>query len=666
MSRSRQQLRDVASCFAALNSYDSEATAIKTATASLLGGKRKGLRTLCSAKWVAGDGKQSGWGVKRRDESGDNRKDVDIRRDLENSVLRRARAYLSQDDALQPSSASGGAAEHASSSAAPKTGPVDADTVLENLQALLQQHAEAIVVRVVDHACSSSACISSRLKAVCQAAGLPSCNLSCTLLADQALDACGYIGADAAVTLRDAALGLGDRWLQAPLRPYHSNACVKRGNNLLGRPGDVNASMLATEDVNTLVHAYANLKQHLQAQEDWWGGAVALDHFATGVGDFLCSAHGSDDARMHQWRTWVVNTQTSTQDGSHWFTVAIGLRGLRESLSAQVSHNAASGHEGGDPGGSACAGPPGTAKSKVQSGATRTHRNDIEECAGAAEHAPHGAATPAVHAAPQAKRSRTILDALGAFFGLGEAASKRLAGNPAARAQRGAAEHSASSSAAAGCRQALVAEERPLLASADATGQARADAASIATPVPARKKPRTEGTVVPASAASSASCDASVASADAPLSTMRDAERTDGDLPYPKLFPKQSDVVTETLRWIQANRKEEKAANFYVEFERWERGLEDGTLLNRNRRQQLCMDCQVVLKAKQRGMDFDGILGVVRAQYLTKLSALRMRASLSDQSWHSVTQLPCNRYQVSHEVILECPSIEFSTQLKAS
>ena len=593
--------------------------------------------------------------MKRRDEFGDDRKDADIRRDLEKSVLRRARAYLSKI-------ASGGAAEHASSSAAPKTGPVDADTVLENLQALLQQHAEAIVVRVVDHACSSSACISSRLKAVCQAAGLPSCNLSCTLLADQALDACGYIGADAAVTLRDAALGLGDRWLQAPLRPYHSNAGVKRGNNLLGRPGDVNASMLATEDVNTLVHAYANLKQHLQAQEDWWGGAVALDRFATGVGDFLCSAQGNDDARMHQWRTWVVNTQTSTQDGSHWFTVAIGLRGLTESLGAQVSHNAASGHEGGDPGGSACAGPPGTAKSKVQSGATRTHRNDIEERAGAAEHAPranpgtasaprsmaspalgdsaarHGAATPAVHAAPQAKRPRTILDALGLFSGLGEAA----------RAQRGAAEHSASSSAAAGCRQALVEEERPLPASADATGQARADAASIATPVPARKKPRTEGTVVPASAASSASCDASVASADAPLSTMRDAERTDGDLPYPKLFPKQSDVVTETLRWIQANRKEEKAANFYVEFERWERGLEDGTLRNRNRRQQLCVDCQLVLKKQQQGMDLDGILGVVRAQYLTKLSALRMRASLSDQSWHSVTQLPCNRYQVSH------------------
>jgi hypothetical protein len=288
------------------------------------------------------------------------------------------------------------------------------------------------------------------------------------------------------------------------------------------------------------------------------------------------------------------------------------------------------------------------AKSKVQSGATRTHRNDIEECAGAAEHAPHGAATPAVHAAPQATRSRTIPDALGAFLGLGEAASKRLAGNPAARAQRGAAEHSACSSAAAGCRQALVAEERPLLASADATGQARADAASIATPVPARKKPRTEGTVVPASAASSASCDASVASADAPLSTMRDAERTDGDLPYPKLFPKQSDVVTETLRWIQANRKDEKAANFYVDFERWERGLGDGTLHNRNRRQQLCVDCQLVLKKKQQGMDLDGILGVVRAQYLTKLSALRMRASLSDQSWHSVTQLPCNRDQVSH------------------
>ncbi len=103
-SRSRQQLRGVASCFAALNSYDSEATAINTATASLLGGKQKDLRTLCSAKWVAGDGKQSGWGVERRDEFGDNRKDADIRRDLEKSVLRRARAYLSKIGVAEPAS----------------------------------------------------------------------------------------------------------------------------------------------------------------------------------------------------------------------------------------------------------------------------------------------------------------------------------------------------------------------------------------------------------------------------------------------------------------------------------------------------------------------------------------------------------------------------------
>ncbi len=83
-----------------------------------------------------------------------------------------------------------------------------------------------------------------------------------------------------------------------------------------------------------------------------------MDHFVAGVCEFLGSAKGSDGANMHQWRTWVVNTQTSTQEGSHWFTVAIGRH------SSQVSPLATSAREVQGPGTFAPAHLPAIAKSK--------------------------------------------------------------------------------------------------------------------------------------------------------------------------------------------------------------------------------------------------------------------------------------------------------------
>ena len=204
--------------------------------------------------------------------------------------------------------------------------PIEADAVLGRLMPVLQRHVHTIAGRIVDHASSGSSCISARLQAVCEAAGLPPRSLSSTLRADQTTDACGYIAADAAVKLRDAVMALGGPWLHAELGRYHTDHCVDRSNGVLGLPGG-HARVLVTEDVNKLVHAYANLTDHLHAQEDWWGGAVALDHFVDGVGDFLQS---SDRASMHQWRTWVVNTQTSADEGRHWFTVAIRKKGAAE------------------------------------------------------------------------------------------------------------------------------------------------------------------------------------------------------------------------------------------------------------------------------------------------------------------------------------------------
>ncbi len=88
------------------------------------------------------------------------------------------------------------------------------------------------------------------------------------------MDACGYIGADAAVKLYRSVLARGGPRLHEQLGAYHTNACVEKGNDIVGKPSGY-ARLLETEDVNALVHAYANRKNNPQAQEDWWGGAVA-------------------------------------------------------------------------------------------------------------------------------------------------------------------------------------------------------------------------------------------------------------------------------------------------------------------------------------------------------------------------------------------------------
>ena len=71
---------------------------------------------------------------------------------------------------------------------------------LRNLQAIDTQ--APILIRVIDHACSSEHCISHRVVAMLRRAHWKT---SADLCNDQPLDACGYIAADAVCRLRDAA-----------------------------------------------------------------------------------------------------------------------------------------------------------------------------------------------------------------------------------------------------------------------------------------------------------------------------------------------------------------------------------------------------------------------------------------------------------------------------
>ena len=162
-----------------------------------------------------------------------------------------------------------------------------------------------LLVRIVDHASGSLMSASNRTAALCRRVGWRTrADLAC----DQPMDACGYIAADIVSRLREAALSQPDGWMSAPLPDYCELACVRRGEAVLRRPSA--DRVLESDDVNLLVRTYSHLVEHTQAHEEWWGGAVALDHFLeSALSDFLDSLRGADSSG-HRWRAWVVNTQT--------------------------------------------------------------------------------------------------------------------------------------------------------------------------------------------------------------------------------------------------------------------------------------------------------------------------------------------------------------------
>ena len=79
----------------------------------------------------------------------------------------------------------------------------------------------------------------------------------------QQLDACGYIAADAVCALRAAALTKCNSWFDVKLRNYGSLACVKQGNEILGKPGG--DRVLDQDEINRLVRRYSSIDQSREA-----------------------------------------------------------------------------------------------------------------------------------------------------------------------------------------------------------------------------------------------------------------------------------------------------------------------------------------------------------------------------------------------------------------
>ena len=322
-----KSLDDVASKLS--SDCDESAAALRNAVQTLQRGVQAEIRNLCKP-----------WGVQLTEKNSNGnyskRADAVLKSELKDKFIAKAKEHLrakaTENQPLQhaltehttaiqlkkgtEAPASSAATEHAETEF--HIDEALAET-LRSLQALGTQR--PIWTRVIDHACSSEHCMSYRLVAMLR---LAHWNISADLCNDQPLDACGYIAADAVCRLRDAALSEANSWHDIPLPDYAQVECISRGNKVLRKKGD--QRILETDEVNCLVRHYSHLDQRRQAAEEWWAGAVALDHFLTGLPIGVEEITTTGPHTQHQWRAWVVNTQTSRQPGSHWITVVVGTQ----------------------------------------------------------------------------------------------------------------------------------------------------------------------------------------------------------------------------------------------------------------------------------------------------------------------------------------------------
>ena len=168
------------------------------------------------------------------------------------------------------------------------------------------------------------------------------------LCSDQPVDACGYIAADTVCRLHETALADANSWHHLQLPDYSQLHCIDQGNKVLRKSSD--DRILDTDEVNRLVRHYSHLDQRPQAAEEWWGGAIAIDHFIAGLPGMVQELTATNSDTQHRWRAWIVNTQTSEQRGSHWFTVVLGTQApLLQSIAAHGASDSSSSHLAADP-----------------------------------------------------------------------------------------------------------------------------------------------------------------------------------------------------------------------------------------------------------------------------------------------------------------------------
>ena len=239
------------------------------------------------------------WGVDRKDEEKNERLVPVLKAELQAKLAKHA-SELDVASEPSPSFCSAAAIE----------------TTLQNLQEIRSRR--TLLARVIDHACYSEDSISQAVVKMLQRAEI---QVAADLAGDQQTDACGFIAADAVQRLRQWALAEANSWWSTILPDYSTEQCISRGQRAL----QCAERVLESDQVNRLVREYCHIANKPQVAEEWWAGAVGLDHFLEGIIHTASEILSPSGSAQHRWRVWVVNTQSSRQVGSHWFTVAIGV-----------------------------------------------------------------------------------------------------------------------------------------------------------------------------------------------------------------------------------------------------------------------------------------------------------------------------------------------------
>ena len=276
-----ESLADIVTRFAPLQGHDADIDILLSAVTVLTDvasrNRLLSVRALCNT-----------WGVKRTEmKTTGKRVDrhlTDIESELQSKVLQRARELCTN------TLGTAGAQQGASASVSTATERLGTAWALTDAKAAcLQCFAAAspnvrFSARLVDHASSGPHCISGQIALMLQTAGV---HTIAEFSNTQVVDACAYIAADAIARLREAALAQENGWLDVVMPDYTRTDCVRQGNAVLEADASTDARVLESDDVNRLVRHYSYLDTRVHAAEEWWGGAVALDNFTSGLMHFV-------------------------------------------------------------------------------------------------------------------------------------------------------------------------------------------------------------------------------------------------------------------------------------------------------------------------------------------------------------------------------------------
>jgi len=183
----------------------------------------------------------------------------------------------------------------------------------KELQRIPMETRANTTVNVLDYHCTSPECMSEQFYKLVKR---EQCETPFSKLVDrQPTNGCGFIAASIAAHWLMNMKGKSKNMITHETRrlDYSDDSFIDSGMEMLGKDAsNESARITTTVEVNKLFYAHCHNESMSPSPE--YGGAVSFDNFLKG---FLEVVRDGDR------RIWVVNTQNSSQGGSHWFAVGV-------------------------------------------------------------------------------------------------------------------------------------------------------------------------------------------------------------------------------------------------------------------------------------------------------------------------------------------------------